>query len=238
MTLEKTGRPLVLSPSLINLDLCRLLEQVQELEHCGVTALHIDILDGYFSPSMPLGLDVVRQLRRQCSLAFDAHVMAREPDFIINELLDIGVQQLSFHVETELHIEHRLNQLKSQGVLAGVALKPSTSLASLDYVLERCDVVLLMMINPGFASFAGESQVSYGNRKICDLRQRISDGGLATRIEIDGRVSPQDIQHYGVDNSLADIFVAGSTCIQNDSITASLNALKAQCPSLWKGCLV
>jgi ribulose-phosphate 3-epimerase len=213
------------SPSLITLDLCNLERQVKELEAQGCPMLHVDLLDGYFSPSMPIGLDVVRQLRQKTDLPFDVHLMANEQDYFIGELLEIGVQQLVFHAECEPHIDNRLNMIRRAGVRAGVALKPATSLTVLDYVLEKCDVVLLMLINPGYAGSAKEQQVPYGLRKISDLRSLIKGRGLHTKIEIDGRVSPENIEALAKDQ--ADIFVAGSTCIKRDDIPGSWQALHA-----------
>lgn len=213
------------SPSLITLDLCNLERQVKELEAQGCPMLHVDLLDGYFSPSMPIGLDVVRQLRQKTDLPFDVHLMANEQDYFIGELLEIGVQQLVFHAECEPHIDNRLNMIRRAGVRAGVALKPATSLTVLDYVLEKCDVVLLMLINPGYAGSAKEQQVPYGLRKISELRSLIKGRGLHTKIEIDGRVSPENIEALAKDQ--VDIFVAGSTCIKRDDIPGSWQALRA-----------
>ena len=213
------------SPSLITLDLCNLERQVKELEAQGCPMLHVDLLDGYFSPSMPIGLDVVRQLRKKTDLPFDVHLMANEQDYFVGELLEIGVQQLVFHAESEPHIDNRLNMIRRAGVRAGVALKPATSLTVLDYVLEKCDVVLLMLINPGYAGSAKEQQVPYGLRKISELRSLIKGRGLHTKIEIDGRVSPENIEALAKDQ--ADIFVAGSTCIKRDDIPGSWQALRA-----------
>ncbi len=213
------------SPSLITLDLCNLERQVKELEAQGCPMLHVDLLDGYFSPSMPIGLDVVRQLRQKTDLPFDVHLMANAQDYFIGELLEIGVQQLVFHAECEPHIDNRLNMIRRAGVRAGVALKPATSLTVLDYVLEKCDVVLLMLINPGYAGSAKEQQAPYALRKISELRSLIQRRGLDTKIEIDGRISPENIEALAKDQ--ADIFVVGSTCIKRDDIPGSWQALRA-----------
>lgn len=215
----------IISPSLICLDMCNLESQVRILESQGIKALHVDILDGHFSPSMPLGLDTVRQLRKKTDLEFDCHVMVKEPDYFVDELLDIGVQQLVFHAETAEHLDGMLNRIHGKGVRAGVALKPGTSLSALDYVLEKCDTVLLMLINPGYAFVKAESQVPYGARKIRELRKMIEDRGLDTKIEIDGRISPDNIRAYGKKD--VDIFVTGSTCIKADDMENSLKALAA-----------
>lgn len=213
----------ILAPSLICLDMCNLESEVRRLEHAGIKMLHVDILDGHFSPSMPLGLDTVRQLRDKTDLQFDCHVMVTEQDYFIDELLDIGVEQIIFHSETQPHIDGMLNRIHAKGVKAGVALKPATPLSELEYVLEKCDTVLLMLINPGYAFVKGETQVTYADRKIRELKRMISERGLDTKIEVDGRISPQNIADYGKD--LVDIFVTGSTCIDRGNMEESLRRL-------------
>lgn len=210
----------ILSPSLICLDMCNLEREVKTLEKAGIKMLHVDILDGHFSPSMPLGLDTVRQLRAKTDMFFDCHVMVTEQDYFVDELLDMGVDQIVFHGETQPHIDGMLNRIHAKGVKAGVALKPSTPLTELEYVLDKCDTVLLMLINPGYAFVKGEKQVAYADRKIRELRKMITDRGLNTKIEVDGRISPDNIRTYGKGD--VDIFVTGSTCIKKDAMEQSL----------------
>jgi ribulose-phosphate 3-epimerase len=223
----------IFSPSLICLDMCNLESQIRILEASGVQMLHVDILDGHFSPSMPLGLDTVRQLRAKTNLAFDCHVMVTEQDYFVDELLDIGVEQIVFHGETQPHIDGMLNRIHAKGVRAGVALKPSTPLAMTEYVLEKCDTVLLMLINPGYAFMKGEKQVSYADRKIRDLRRMIDERGLDTKIEVDGRISPQNIQDYGAGE--VDIFVTGSTCLDRNDLAGSFQRLDGMRSALIGG---
>ncbi len=213
----------IISPSLICLDLCNLEQQVALLWEQGVRILHVDILDGHFSPSMPIGLDTVRQLRKKTDMLFDVHLMVTQQDFFIDELLDIGVQQITFHIECEEHADRQLERIKGCGVQAGVALKPSTPLSGLEYIIEKCDTVLLMLINPGYAGKSGERQVHYAQRKIKDLRDMIDRLNSDVLIELDGRISLYDIEKYALD--LADIFVAGSTCISRQDIKGSFEKL-------------
>ncbi|MDD3795913.1 MAG: ribulose-phosphate 3-epimerase [Lachnospiraceae bacterium] len=215
----------IISPSLICLDMCNLESQIRILEESGIKMLHVDILDGHFSPSMPLGLDTVRQLRAKTDLQFDCHVMVTEQDYFVDELLDIGVEQIVFHGETQPHIDGMLNRIHAKGVKAGVALKPATPLSMVDYVLDKCDTVLLMLINPGYAFVKGEQQVTYADRKIKELRRMIDDRGLKTKIEVDGRISPQNMIDYGKKD--VDIFVTGSTCIDKKDMAGSFQKLNA-----------
>lgn len=199
-----------ISPSLICMDLCNLERDVKILEEAGLSMLHVDIVDGYFSPSLPMGLDVVRQLRKKTRLSFDSHVMAMENGYIVDQLVDIGVSSLCFQVETERHIARRLGQLRKSGVRPGVALAPATPLTALDYALELCDFVLLMMINPGYAGHGGEARYDFMLGKIGDLKRVILERGLDVRIELDGRVRTEDLKELRAAGG--DVFVAGSSC--------------------------
>lgn len=211
------------TPSLITLDMLNIYKQVKELEENGVNMLHIDILDGHFSPSMPLGFELVRQLKPKTNLAFDGHVMTDSPEYFVDELIDIGVEQIVFHMETANHVDGLVNKIHNAGIRAGVALKPSTPISDLEYIIDKCDTVLLMLINPGYASSKGESQVSYAERKISDLRDLIDKRNLPTLISIDGRVSLKNMEEYAKYG--VNLFVGGTTCIKRDDIAGSIKRI-------------
>lgn len=213
----------IYAPSLITLDMCNLEQQIRELEAAGIGMLHVDILDGYFSPSMPLGFETIKQLRNKTDLFFDCHVMANDYDFFVDELIAIGVQQIIFQIETATHVDGLLNKIHNAGIKAGVALKPATPLSTLEYILDKCDTVMLMLINPGYASSGKEAQIHYADRKIKELRAMINERGLKTKISIDGRISHQNIKDYG--NGIANIFVLGTTCLSRTDIQNSIKAL-------------
>lgn len=212
--------PCLLSPSLICLDMLHLKKQIQELEDAGVQLLHIDILDGHFSPSMPLGFEVVRQIREETKLLMECHVMADPPEYFVEELINIGVDQIVFHIETASHVDGLISRIHKAGIRAGVALKPSTPLNTLEYILNCCDAVLLMQINPGYASSKGENKVAYSDMKIHDLHEMIQSRGLRTKVILDGRVSLEDVSHYGKDQ--VNLFVGGTTCIDRRNISLSV----------------
>ncbi|WP_394173172.1 ribulose-phosphate 3-epimerase [Guptibacillus hwajinpoensis] len=202
---------ITIAPSIMCADLCNLEKSVREIEEAGLDTLHIDIIDGAFSPSMPLGINTIEQLRNITDMKFDIHIMANTNEFFIQEMLKIGVHQITFHLETSLHTDRYINLIKKHDTKVGVALNPSTSLSELDYVLPQCDTVLLMLINPGFATDKGEKQVSYAAEKVEDLSKLIQSLGLDTKIEVDGRVSLETIPTLV--RAGADILVAGSTSL-------------------------
>ena len=200
-----------ISPSLICMDLCNLEQSIHELEAAGCEMLHVDILDGYFSPSMPIGLEQVKQLRAKTDLYFDAHVMAKDNTFFMEQLAEIGMGRMCFQIETETHVSRKLSWLKSKGIEAGIALAPGTPVQDLEYVLEQCDFVLLMMVNPGYASDKTEGVLESSKRKILDLRRMIQRQDLPTTITIDGRTYLDMIPQYA---SLgAETFVAGTSSL-------------------------
>jgi ribulose-phosphate 3-epimerase len=197
-----------LAPSITYTDLCNLERSVNELSELDIDMLHIDIVDGYFSPSMPLGFEVVRKLSKKTSLPFDVHLMVKENDFFVNEIIDIGAQQVCFHYESETHVDWLLNKIKKSGIKAGIALNPSTPVSVLEYVIEIFDFVLIMLINPGFAGDKGNEQVPYALKKIYDCFQFINNKGYEKPIEIDGKVATNNISDFVGAGS--DIIVLGS----------------------------
>ena len=202
---------ITISPSIMCADLCNLEESIRKIENEGIDTLHVDVIDGSFSPSMPLGLGTIRELRKITDMDFDVHIMSENNEFYIKEMLDIGVEQITFHYESTTHIDRLLNLIRKNGVKAGLALNPATSLNDLDYALQLCDTVMLMLMNPGFAADKSETQVDYAQRKVKDLYNLINERGLDTRIEVDGRVSLEvipDLVEAG-----ADMLVAGSTSL-------------------------
>lgn len=212
--MKQNGKKLVLAPSLISLDDCNMVGLTSSLEKCGFDTLHVDIIDGYFSPDMPLGVTSVVRLAPKTGLKFDVHLMVNDNHFFVDEMLKANPHQMCFHLETEPHPDMLLSHIRRHGVRAGVALKPSTPLCQLDYILERCDFIMIMLINPGYAHIPGETKVPYAARKVAELKKMIDRRGLNTEIEIDGRVSLEDVEAYaklGVTH-----FVCGSSCFQKN----------------------
>lgn len=218
---ELTTPVIQIAPSLICMDLCDLESSVGALADCGVDCLHVDILDGHFSPSMPMGLEVVRQLRGKTALDFDVHLMVRNNEFFIGEVARIGVHRMCFHHESAFHVDRLLGLIQQHGISPGIALMPATPLTVLEYCLERIDFVMLMLINPGFAGHKGETQVPYAEKKVLDCRRYLRDRGRDIPIEIDGRISFENILRLVAAG--ADILVTGSSSLFHKDGTIAEN---------------
>ena len=135
-------KKIAISPSVMCADLVNLENSIKELEAIGVDSLHIDLIDGLFSPSMPLGIDTVKKLRKITNMEFDVHIMSMNNELFINEMLDIGAESITFHYESSFHTDRLINLVKRGGAKAGIALNPATSLTVLDYILPQCDSIM------------------------------------------------------------------------------------------------
>ena len=204
-------REIEIAPSLICCDLCRTLDSVRQLEGLGIKRLHVDILDGHFSPSMPIGLDMVKQLRKQTSLLFDFHLMTTRNEWFVEEALKIGASRICFHLESEPHPEQLLKHIRQSGVEAGLALSPAIRPETLEYLTDDLDFVLIMLITPGYAGHASEGIRPEAVAKVAKCRQWLGDHGKDIPILVDGRVSHQLVTELVAAG--ADSFVAGSRCL-------------------------
>lgn len=213
-----------LSPSLICMDLCKIEQDVKRLEKLGCEVLHVDVLDGRFSPSMPIGLDIIRQLRKRTNLIFDAHLMTVYNEFFVNELIDIGCERICFRVEGEPSIGPLMQRIRSAGRQVGLALSPSTPVFTLEYAIEECDHVLLMRINPGYAGANGQVVKSYMERKLDALRELIEKRNPNVTITMDGRIGFQDLR--SLYNQGVSTFVCGTGCLFRDDGTLEENWFK------------
>jgi ribulose-phosphate 3-epimerase len=204
-------------------DLWQLAEQVHQLEQAGVDYLHFDIMDAHYVPNMPVGLVLVQQLRTHTRLPFDVHLMVEDNDFFVQQLAPIGVQTISVHAESAVHLDRTLTVIRGHGIQAGVALNPATPLTALEYVIEQLDFVLIMTVNPGFA---GQNMAPSAYRKIADCRAFLEGHDAAIPIEVDGNVSFERIPHMVAAG--ADILVAGTSSVFHPGGTLVENAARTR----------
>ena len=210
-----------ISPSLICTDLCNLEREVTELASLGLEMLHVDVIDGIFSPDMPLGVETVRRLRARSKMIFDAHLMSVNNGVYTDLLLEAGVDRLCFHPECEQRPSILLRKIRGAGVKAGLAISPETKMETVEYLLQLCDFVLLMRIDAGYAHLPGAAVYPQTEEKIAFLREYMKREGREIEIEIDGRVGFEETAHYlalGVDT-----FVSGTKGVFDKNGTRAEN---------------
>ncbi len=174
-----------IAPSLLSADFAHIAEQIALVEGAGANALHIDVMDGHFVPNLTWGPKIVGDLRKLSPLPFDTHLMILEPERYVEEFRKAGCDIITFHYEATVHVQRLLVQIRSLGAKAGLALNPATPVAMLEDVIEDCDLVLMMSVNPGFG---GQKFIPQALKKLREARALIDARNPACQLEVDGGV--------------------------------------------------
>ncbi len=210
-----------IAPSILSADFSRLGEEISSVESGGADVIHIDVMDGRFVPNITIGPLVVEAARRVTDKVLDVHLMIVEPDRYLEQFASAGADWIMVHVEVCNHLHRTVTRIKELGKKAGVVLNPSTSLTTLDYILEEVDLVMFMSVNPGFG---GQSFIPSTLNKITSLRRRIDELGLSVGIEVDGGISEKTIGSAA--EAGANIFVAGSAVYGSENYAETISQLK------------
>ncbi|OLN33348.1 ribulose-phosphate 3-epimerase [Desulfosporosinus metallidurans] len=177
-----------IAPSILSADFSRLGDQVRLVEDAGAEVLHIDVMDGHFVPNLTFGPALVQSIRAHSHMRFDIHLMVEEPERFIADFAAAGADHITFHLETSRHAHRVIQQIKEQGMTAGIALNPATPLDGIKYILEDLDMVLLMTVNPGFG---GQKFISNVIPKIQVLHQHLEQKKFNCLIEVDGGINQE-----------------------------------------------
>lgn len=210
-----------ISPSILSADFSRLGEDVQAVDRAGADYIHIDVMDGHFVPNITIGPLVVEALRKVTAKPLDVHLMIENPDLYIADFARAGADIITVHQEAVPHLHRTVQLIKSLGKKAGISLNPATPVETLDIILDELDLVLIMSVNPGFG---GQSFIPSALDKIRALRQRITERGLSTELEVDGGVKIDNIRE--VVAAGADVLVAGSAVFNTENYAATMTALR------------
>lgn len=200
-----------LSPSILAADFGRLGEQLKELEAAGADMVHIDVMDGDFVPSISFGMPVIKSIRKETKLPFDVHLMVTEPGRYIDDFAACGADSITVHVEACKHIDRVLGQIREAGLKVGVSLNPGTPLSSLECILDKVDMILLMTVNPGFG---GQAYINSCTEKIAELRKWLNKRQLNTDIQVDGGITKDNL--HVVLNAGANVIVSGTTVFKGN----------------------
>ncbi|MBS1627740.1 MAG: ribulose-phosphate 3-epimerase [Bacteroidetes bacterium] len=211
----------LIAPSLLASNFLKLQEECEMLNNSSADWYHLDVMDGRFVPNISFGLPIVEQIRTITKKPLDVHLMIVEPEKYIIDFKNAGADHITIHYEACIHLHRNIEQIKSLGLKAGVALNPHTPIILLEDIITYVDIVLLMSVNPGFG---GQKFIPNTVDKIRSLKKLIHQTGSQALIEIDGGVTVENagaLLHTG-----ADVLVAGNTVFKSANPTETILKLK------------
>ena len=214
----------LIAPSILAADFARLGEEVETVLEAGADVVHFDVMDNHYVPNLTIGPMVCKALRDYGVTApIDVHLMVQPVDDLIRMFADAGASYITFHPEASQHVDRSLQLVRDLGCKAGLVLNPATGLDSMEWVLDRMDMLLLMSVNPGFG---GQKFIPSTLDKLKRARQIIDDSGFDIRLEVDGGVGVGNIQ--GIAAAGADTFVAGSAIFSQPDYKEVIDKMRAE----------
>lgn len=212
----------IIAPSVLACDFANLEREIKMLNASQADWIHVDIMDGVFVPNISMGIPVVEAIKRHAKKPLDVHLMIVSPENHVEAFQRAGASSISVHVEVCRNLHRNIQQIKSLGCKAGVAINPHTSITELENIIADIDVVCVMSVNPGFG---GQKFIEHTYKKVTQLKKMIQQSGSLAKIEIDGGVTLQNAK--ALIDAGADVLVAGNFVFSAADPTAVISSLKA-----------
>jgi ribulose-phosphate 3-epimerase len=204
--MSEPDKKIILAPSLLSCDFSNISQQLKLLCDNGIEYLHLDVMDGIFVPNISFGQPLIKSLRKKSNMVFDVHLMIVNPERYIDDFIASGADIITIHTEATDKCKETLDYIRSKGVKSAVSVKPKTPVSDVFGMIESCDMVLIMSVEPGFG---GQRFMPDMLDKVRQLKEQIALRGLDTAIEIDGGIDSSNCKQCV--EAGVNILVAGSS---------------------------
>ena len=210
-----------ISPSVLACDFTKLGDEVADIDRCGADMVHLDVMDGMFVTNISFGLPVIEALRKKSGMIFDVHLMIDEPHRYAKRFIDAGADILTFHIEAEKNVGDLLDLIRANGAKSSLSIKPATAASEVFPYLEKCDMVLVMTVEPGYG---GQALIPEMLNKVREIRDEIERSGLNVDVQVDGGITPANAKDAIAAG--ANVLVAGSSVFRAEDRKAAIDALR------------
>ena len=211
----------LIAPSLLSADFGNLQRDIEMLNQSECDWLHVDVMDGLFVPNISFGQPVIKHIKKHARKPLDVHLMITDPGRYVADFKEAGADILTVHYEAYIHLDRVLHAIKDAGMKAGVVLNPATSVSLLEDIVQLCDVVLLMSVNPGFG---GQKFIENTYNKVRQLQELCQRKNPACLIEVDGGVNLDNAPKLVAAG--AHVLVAGNSVFKSENPAETIAKLK------------
>ena len=210
-----------ISPSILACDFTKLGEEIESIRLGGAEMAHLDVMDGMFVTNISFGLPVIESIRKSTSMFLDVHLMITQPERYISRFIDAGADLVTFHIEATDCPEECLEIIRSRGKKAAISAKPNTPIEDIYPYLDRCDMILVMTVEPGYG---GQALIPECLEKVKKLKAEIDKRGLDIDIQVDGGINEKNASE--AKSAGANVLVAGSAVFKYEDRKSAIDKLR------------